>query len=121
MQISRLSYGCCVTLALLMLAALPAYSQTGTNAKTVPADPFHNLEFRNLGPAVAGGRVTSVVGIPGNPRIYYVGAAGGGVWKTTDGGLHWQAIFTKQATASISNIALAPSNPNLVWVATDRK
>ncbi|MDE2461611.1 MAG: hypothetical protein KGL98_10230, partial [Gammaproteobacteria bacterium] len=118
MQISRLSYGCCVTLALLMLAALPAYSQTGTNAKTVPADPFHNLEFRNLGPAVAGGRVTSVVGIPGNPRIYYVGAAGGGVWKTTDGGLHWQAIFTKQATASISNIALAPSNPNLVWVAT---
>lgn len=81
-------------------------------------DPFHNLKFRDLGPAVAGGRVTSVVGIPGNPDVYYVGTAGGGVFKTTDGGQHWEAIFTHQGSASIGSIALAPGNPNLVWVGT---
>jgi photosystem II stability/assembly factor-like uncharacterized protein len=82
------------------------------------ADSLNNLKFRNLGPAVAGGRVTSVAGVPGQPEIYYVGAAAGGVWKTTDGGHSWDAIFADQPTASIGAIALAPSNPNLVWVGT---
>ncbi|MGH8291915.1 MAG: WD40/YVTN/BNR-like repeat-containing protein, partial [Gammaproteobacteria bacterium] len=104
-------------LVALALVSLPAWAQTGTPTTTPPGF-FHNLKFRNLGPAIAGGRVTSVVGIPGNPKIYYVGAAGGGVWKSVDGGLHWKAIFTHADTSSISNIALAPSNPNLVWVAT---
>src|SRR5882724_10405057 len=81
-------------------------------------DPLDNFKFRNLGPAVGGGRVTSVVGIPGKPNIYYVGAAAGGVFKTIDGGLSWKPIFEKEAVASIGAIALAPSNPNLVWVGT---
>src|SRR2546430_13697207 len=51
-------------------------------------------------------------------RSYYVGAAAGGVWKTTDGGDSWEAVFKDQPTASIGAIALAPSNPNLVWVGT---
>jgi photosystem II stability/assembly factor-like uncharacterized protein len=82
------------------------------------SDPFQNLQFRNLGPAVAGGRVSVVVGIPGNPHIYYVGAAAGGVWKSTDGGQHWDSVLKDADTASIGAIALAPSNPNLVWVGT---
>ena len=53
-----------------------------------------------------------MVGIPGNPSIYYVGGAAGGVWKTTDGGLSFKPIFEHEATASIGAIALAPSNPN---------
>ena len=81
-------------------------------------DLFKNLRFRNLGPAVAGGRVTSVVGVPGDPNIYYVGAAGGGVWKSTNGGITWKAIFEHEKTASIGSVALAPSNPNFVWVGT---
>jgi photosystem II stability/assembly factor-like uncharacterized protein len=84
-------------------------------------DPLENMKFRNLGPAVGGGRVTSVVGIPGKPNVYYVGAAGGGVFQTQDGGLSWKAIFEKESTASIGAIALAPSNPNLVWVGTGEK
>src|SRR5487761_936813 len=88
------------------------------NSKEKPADVFANLKFRNLGPAVAGGRVAAVAGVPGNPNIYYVGAAGGGVFKTVDGGLSWHPIFTKQPVSSIGAIALAPSNPNLVWVGT---
>jgi photosystem II stability/assembly factor-like uncharacterized protein len=87
-------------------------------APAAATDSLNNLKFRNLGPAVAGGRVTSVAGVPGQAEIYYVGAAGGGVWKTTDAGHSWDAIFADQPTASIGAIALAPSNPNLVWVGT---
>ena len=68
-------------------------------------DPLENVKFRNLGPAVGGGRVTSVVGIPGKPNVYYVGAAGGGVFMTQDGGLSWKPIFEKESTASIGAIA----------------
>ncbi|HYL92488.1 MAG TPA: hypothetical protein VEW69_04960, partial [Alphaproteobacteria bacterium] len=97
-------------------------AETKTPAKaeeTKPAkDPLENMHFRNLGPAVGGGRVAAVVGVPGRPNIYYAGAAGGGVFMTQDGGLSWRAIFEKEATASIGAIAVAPSNPNLVWVGT---
>lgn len=98
---------------------LSVLTSTAFGAATAsPPEPFNNLQFRNLGPGVAGGRVASVVGIPGNPRIYYIGAAGGGVWKTTDGGYHWNAIFTREPTSSISDVVLDPSNPGIVWVAT---
>ena len=100
----------------ILLALLPL--GTALAAGNGTHDPFQNLKFRDLGPAVAGGRATSVVGIPGNPNVYYVGAAGGGVFKTTDGGQHWKAIFAHEGSASIGSIALAPGNPNLVWVGT---
>ena len=82
------------------------------------ADSLNNLKFRNLGPSVAGGRVAAVVGVPGDRNVYYVGAAAGGVWKTIDGGDSWEAVFKDQPTASIGAVALAPSNPNVVWVGT---
>ncbi len=88
---------------------------------TAVKDPLQYFRFRNLGPAVGGGRVTSVVGVPGKPNIYYAGAAGGGVFATQDGGLTWRPIFEKESTASIGAIALAPSNPNLIWVGTGEK
>jgi photosystem II stability/assembly factor-like uncharacterized protein len=81
-------------------------------------DIFKNLEFRNLGPAVGGGRVAAVAGIPGNPNVYYVGAAGGGVFKTENGGNTWKAIFEHEGTASIGAMTLAPSDPSIVWVGT---
>ncbi|MGH9393052.1 MAG: WD40/YVTN/BNR-like repeat-containing protein, partial [Terriglobales bacterium] len=104
--------------ALLAVAvvSLPAAAQRrGGRSAGANAEP---LQFRDLGPAQAGGRVASVVGVPGDPSIYYAGGAGGGVWKTTDGGNNWSPIFEKEATGSIGDIALAPANPNLVWVAT---
>ena len=82
------------------------------------ADSLNNLKFRNLGPSVGGGRVAAVAGVPGDRNVYYVGAAAGGVWKTPDGGDSWDAVFKDQPTASIGAIALAPSNPNVVWVGT---
>src|SRR5438128_1179131 len=87
-----------------------------TAAAPQGADSLNNLKFRNLGPSVGGGRVTAVAGIPGDPNTYYVGAAAGGVWKTADGGNSWDAVFADQPAASIGAVALAPSNPNLVWV-----
>src|SRR2546430_5799717 len=87
-------------------------------AVTVGADSLNNVKFRNLGPSVGGGRVAAVVGVPGDRNTYYVGAGGGGVWKTTDGGDSWEAVFKDQPTASIGAIALAPSNSNVVWVGT---
>ncbi len=98
------------------LALLPSGYAQETQGKK--AGIFSHMHFVDLGPAVAGGRVTSVVGIPGNPRVYYVGAAGGGVWKTTDGGNSWKPIFEHEGSSSIGAIALAPSNPDLVWVGT---
>ena len=100
----------------------PVGSATDKPAESPEAkDPLQYFRFRNLGPAVGGGRVTSVVGVPGKPNIYYAGAAGGGVFATQDGGLTWRPIFEKESTASIGAIALAPSNPNLIWVGTGEK
>jgi photosystem II stability/assembly factor-like uncharacterized protein len=109
-----------VVMAFMAICALAQEPKTD-DAKSPSKDPLENMKFRNLGPAVGGGRITSVVGIPGKPGIYYAGAAGGGVFMTQDGGLSWKAIFEKESTASIGAIALAPSNPNLVWVGTGEK
>ncbi len=102
----------------LALALAPAALLAAPAAAPAAVNPFAHLAFRNLGPAVAGGRVTAIAGIPGNPRVFYVGAASGGVWKTTDGGLSFKPIFGKEGTSSIGAVALAPSNPNIVWVGT---
>lgn len=107
--------------AILCLLAVALVSLAFADEKTAPPekkDVFSNLKFRNLGPAVGGGRVAAVAGIPGQSNVYYVGAAGGGVWKTVDGGFTWKAIFEKEPTASIGAIAVDPQNPNVVWVGT---
>src|SRR5438552_3826829 len=74
-------------------AAVPEKTEAVAAPDAKAKDPMENLTFRNLGPAAGGGRVSAVVGIPGQPNVYYVGAAAGGVFKTTDGGLSWKAIF----------------------------
>lgn len=76
------------------------------------------MQFRALGPVEGGGRVCCVAGIPGQPDIYYIGSAGGGVWKTTNAGFSWTPIFSHYSTESIGALTLAPSNPNLIWVGT---
>ncbi|MBV8245808.1 MAG: hypothetical protein JOZ38_07795 [Candidatus Eremiobacteraeota bacterium] len=76
------------------------------------------LEWRNVGPALSGGRVAAVAGTDRNPRLYYLGAAGGGVFRTTDGGLNWTDVWTRASVGAIGAIAIAPSDPNVVWVGT---
>lgn len=77
--------------------------------------PLKNLEFRNIGPAI-GGRVCRACGVPGDPLTYYAATAAGGVWKSSDGGIRWVPIFDKMPTSTTGCIAVAASDPNVVYV-----
>ncbi|MBA2686256.1 MAG: sialidase [Gemmatimonadaceae bacterium] len=74
------------------------------------------LHYRYIGPE--GNRTDAIAGVKGDPNVYYVGAASGGLWKTADAGAHWSPIFDGQPVSSIGAIAVAPSDPNVVWVGT---
>jgi len=80
------------------------------------ADTFAGLKFRLLGPAVASGRVTSVVVNPKNKFEYYVGVASGGVWKTVNDGTTWTPVFDKEKSYSIGWVTLDPNDASAVWV-----
>jgi len=86
------------------------------SAQPLTTEQMEQLEFRHIGPI--GNRVISVTGIPGDPMVYYVGAASGGIWKTTDGGLNWKPVFDDQRVHSIGALALAPSDPEVVYAGT---
>ena len=77
---------------------------------------FSALPFRFIGPD--GNRAIAVVGEPGNPMVSYVGAASGGIFKTTDAGVHWKPIFDKMDNSSIGALAIAASNPQQIWAGT---
>ncbi|HKT87635.1 MAG TPA: hypothetical protein VJQ59_04330, partial [Candidatus Sulfotelmatobacter sp.] len=84
-----------------------------------PKSVFEGMKYRLVGP-FRGGRVLAVAGVPGQPDTYYFGAVAGGMWKTTDGGLNWRPLWDKfpEASPSIGAIAVAPSDPNVVYVGT---
>jgi photosystem II stability/assembly factor-like uncharacterized protein len=85
--------------------------------QTLSKDSLEGMKWRLVGP-FRGGRVEAVVGLPGNPDVYYFGAVAGGVWKTTNGGASWTPIFDKEPDPSIGAIAIAPSDPNVIYVGT---
>ena len=76
------------------------------------------LKFREIGPAVMGGRVDDVAVVESNPSIVYVGTASGGVWKTINAGTTWTPVFDNEAVSTIGDITVAPSDPSIVWVGT---
>ncbi len=104
----------------LVLTALSAGVIVAANVSAASAAPlpYASLSWRSIGPAISGGRVAAVAGSDTNPFLYYVGSAGGGVYKTIDGGAHWQSVFDAQDVNSIGAIAIAPGNGNEVWVGT---
>src|SRR5687767_13098492 len=87
-------------------------------AKSPFETALSELTYRSIGPALMGGRTADVEGVPGDPNTVYVATASGGLWKTTNGGVTWKPIFERQGTISIGDIALAPSNPDVIWVGT---
>ena len=93
----------------LVLALVTAATVHADAPTSVPDDLFDRLEFRHIGPV--GNRVPAVVGEPGNPLVYYAGAASGGLWKTDDGGVSWKPVFDDQPTAAIGSLAVAASGP----------
>jgi hypothetical protein len=102
-------HACVRHVILFAVASGLALAQTGT------PDPFKELKFRSIGP-FRGGRVVAVAGVPSQPSIYYFGGTGGGVFKTTDGGDHWESVTDGQIkTGSVGAIAVAESDPNVIY------
>jgi photosystem II stability/assembly factor-like uncharacterized protein len=81
-------------------------------------DILKNLKFRSIGPATMGGRTDDFAVVESDPRIIYAGTAAGGLFKTINGGVTWQALFEDQPNPSIGDVTLAPSNPSIVYVGT---
>jgi photosystem II stability/assembly factor-like uncharacterized protein len=90
----------------------------GSAGQSSVTDKLKNLEFREIGPAVMGGRIDDFGVVESNPNIVYVGTASGGVWKTTNNGTTWEPVFDKEGVSTIGDIAIAPSDPAVVWVGT---
>jgi photosystem II stability/assembly factor-like uncharacterized protein len=82
----------------------------------ISPDLYKALRYRHIGPP--GNRTAAVVGVPGDPLTYYIGASSGGVWKSSDGGTTWTPVFDDQPAQSIGALAVASSDPNVVWAGT---
>src|SRR5574341_1429445 len=98
----------------LPLLSVSAYAQQPGDTTRPPRDPFR-LEY--VGPPSAG-RIAAIAGIPGDPSTYYVGAASGGVWRSTDSARTWAPLFDDQPVQAIGALAVAASDPKIVWAGT---
>src|SRR3954466_2344906 len=88
-----------------------------SSAPQVPEKMFQDLKWRMIGP-FRGGRTRAAVGVPSQPNVFYIGAVNGGVWKSTDYGRTRWPVFASQTSQSIGDIAVAPSDPNIIYVAS---
>jgi photosystem II stability/assembly factor-like uncharacterized protein len=118
-QLTRLPFfGALIAFAALASASILA-AQQNTPPSAGPLDPsaYSAMRWRLIGPYRAG-RVSAVAGIPGDPTTYYMGLPGGGVWKTTDAGRVWKPVFDSEDVASIGDLAIAASNPDIIIAGT---
>ena len=122
-QISR--HGAAAPAALVALGCIGIAGLLWAQAPVAPVVPKINqstdpllrgFEFRSIGPAVMAGRVDDIQGSEKDPMIIYLGMATGGLWKSTDGGNHWRSQFDNMPNESVGSIAIAPSDPNIVYV-----
>jgi len=108
--------------AVATLAVTVGLSGSRAGAQATPevsvAAALAGLEFREIGPAVMGGRIADIAVDPRDKSTWFVGVGSGGVWKTTNAGVTWTPVFDGEASYSIGSVALDPSNPEVVWVGT---
>ncbi len=133
--------GYALALVTLWLTAHPTYAQdsrdpTRFTAAAIPTSasqrresweqhqrmrresPYRELRWRAIGPRKQGGRIESIARPPGNTAVMYVGVGSGGIWKTKNNGITWKPVFQHESTCAIGDIAVARSNPQVVWVGT---
>src|SRR4030081_1867989 len=101
--------------------ATAASDQNVATAESEPAKPedklFKGMKYRLIGP-FRGGRSLTAAGVPGDPTTYYFGATGGGEWKSTDGAMTWSSVFDKEGSGDIGSLAVANSDPNIIYAGT---
>ncbi|MBI4539124.1 MAG: hypothetical protein HY704_06390 [Gemmatimonadetes bacterium] len=108
-----------VLLVAAALLALPStFAAQSPSAAGLTADLLDGLSFREIGPAVAGGRIHDIEALPGDPATIYVASASGGLWKTTNKGTTWTPIFENRPVSTFGDIAIAPSNSDVIWAGT---
>ncbi len=100
-------------IALLAFAARPASTDENKGVS-----PFDGLRFREIGPASMAGRIDDFAVLESNPAVFYVATATGGLWKTMNQGTTFEPVFDNENTSSIGDVAIAPTDANLVWVGT---
>ncbi len=118
-------------LGALLVAPLWARAQAAGTAKAkskpeaaasskvpAPLEAIGNLKFREIGPANMGGRVDDLAVVESDPGTIYAGFASGGIWKTTNAGTTWEPVFDNEAVSTIGALAVAPSDPSIVWAGT---
>jgi hypothetical protein len=101
-----------VNLAIAVLTAAPTVAQ---DSEAI-AGALKKLEWRHIGPVNMGGRVSDIVGIPGDPRTFWFGGADGGVFKTTNGGTTFEGQWQDEKSYSVGALAVAPSDHNVIWL-----
>lgn len=104
-------------LALFLLTVAPAPAQDGPGGQ-LTAEHLESLQWRNIGPAISSGRIVDIAVDPSDTKIVYVASASGGLWKSTNHGTTWEPVFDHETTISLGAVAVAPSNPNVIWVGT---
>ncbi|MCH7904087.1 MAG: hypothetical protein IH944_05910 [Armatimonadetes bacterium] len=112
-------------LASLILAAAFAFAQTEpaprpttTGKFSIAPELLTALKWRSIGPSVMVGRITDIEGVPSDPSTFYVATATGGLWKTTNAGTTFEALFQNEGSISLGDVAVSKSDPNIVWVGT---
>jgi photosystem II stability/assembly factor-like uncharacterized protein len=104
--------------ALLGVAVLCRFTAAGAAEPTDLSEFLNGLRFRGIGPAVMGGRITQIAVNPRDKRVFYVATASSGIFKTVDNGTTFEPIFDRTGVAAVGALALAPSDPNQIWVGT---
>ena len=105
------------TAAAALVPAVALYPAPAT-AQTTLETAISHLQYREIGPALMGGRIADLAVVESKPQVFYIATGTGGVWKTENHGTSWTPLFDDQPTSSIGDVTLDQSNPNLVWVGT---
>lgn len=113
---SHLLFSAAVTSLILIINVVSISAQTIKQSLAVEA--ARGLALRSIGPAVMGGRIADIAVHPTNKNTWYVAVGSGGLWKTTNSGTTWKAIFDNQPSYSIGTVAVDPNNPEVIWVGT---
>jgi photosystem II stability/assembly factor-like uncharacterized protein len=96
----------------------PAKPTPTPSPTPTPGPPWSGMQWREIGPALPGGRLAGVAGSATNSLLYYLASAGGGIWKSEDGGETWQAVFEKESVSAMGAVAIDPANNDIVWAGT---